>query len=249
QFAFGTADVRYGFSERYVAQTKAIQPLTIALVDPLCALPSIQPSALDARARGHIWFIARQDRVKGTDLFLAAMFRAGEAMWNNYVMYGPSVRFREQVSVFEAMSYCRRRGMPFHYRGSLPYPQLVREAYQSGALVVVASREETFSLVALEALLNGAPILISTHAGATDFIRKRFGDNFAGAIEFDPFDEFGTACAIRSMWTNWEYHRAEVARALVEADLTPEPDRLLQAYVSAPEYDSKLRDAAFQEWS
>ena len=78
QFVFGAADIRYGFSERYVAQTRQVQPLPIALVDPLLALPCLHHSALKARKRGPIWFVARQDRVKGADLFLAALFRSGE---------------------------------------------------------------------------------------------------------------------------------------------------------------------------
>jgi glycosyltransferase involved in cell wall biosynthesis len=129
--------------------------LPIALVDPLLALPGLHHSALKARKRGPIWFVARQDRVKGADLFLAALFRSGEDLWNHYAMFGPSVRFKERASIFEALRYCRMRGMPFNYRGPLSYDDVAVQAYQNGAFVVVPSREETFSLVALEALLHG----------------------------------------------------------------------------------------------
>jgi glycosyltransferase involved in cell wall biosynthesis len=248
QFIFGTADIRYAFSERYAAQTKSLKPLPVVLVDPLCALPDLQSSVLENQRRSRIWFVARQDRVKGADLFLAAIFRAGPAMWDNYVMCGPSVRLRNRVSIFEAMSFCRWRGMPFRYRGPLPYTDVVRDAYRGGGLIVIPSREETFSLVALEALLNGAPVLISKYAGATDFIRNRFGNNFAGAVEFDPFDEFASAAAIQSTWDNWEEHRSAVISALRRVDLDPRPDQLWAAYWSTPHHDPRLRDEAADAW-
>ena len=249
QFIFGAADIRYGFSERYVAQTRQLEPLPIALVDPLCALPAVHHSARRARKRGLIWFVARQDRVKGADLFLAALFRAGEELWNHYAMCGPSVRFKNRASIFEAMGYCRRRGMPFNYRGPLPYADVAIEAYQSGAFVVVPSREETFSLVALEALLHGAPVLLSKHAGAADFIRNRFGFHFEGVDIFDPFDEFAAARAIRSMWEHWPEHREALVKALRETDLSPQPDSLFDAYSSRPEFDPQLRDEAASDWN
>jgi glycosyltransferase involved in cell wall biosynthesis len=248
QFIFGTADIRYAFSERYAAQTQSLEPLPVVLVDPLCALPEVQPSALESPRRSRIWFVARQDRVKGADLFLAAIFRGGQAMWDNYVMCGPSVRLRNRESIFEALSFCRRRGMPFRYRGPLPYADVVRDAYRGGGLIVIPSREETFSLVALEALLNGAPVLISKYAGATNFIRDRFGSNFSGAVEFDPFDEFASAAAIQSMWDNWEEHRGAVVSALRRVDLNPRPDQLSDAYRSTPHHDSRLRNEASDAW-
>jgi glycosyltransferase involved in cell wall biosynthesis len=248
QFVFGAADIRYGISERYVAQTRSLEPLPVALVDPLCALPAVRPSPVDARNQPRVWFVARQDRFKGADLFLAAVFRAGIELWDNYAMCGPSVRHGNRVSVFEGTSYCRNRGMPFHYRGALPYSEVVRQVYRGGALVVVPSREETFSLVALEALLNGTPVLISKHAGAADFIRRRFGAGFAGALEFDPFDESAAATAMLGVWGQLEEHRRAVRRALKEVDLTPQPDRLIEAYSSQARFNAELRDEAFRAW-
>jgi glycosyltransferase involved in cell wall biosynthesis len=252
QLIWGAADVRYGFSDRYVKQTRALDALPVALVDPLCALPALREIAHrllpGERRPGRIWFVARQDRFKGADLFLAAIFRAGEELWNHYSMCGPSVRFGNRVSVFEGMSFCRNRGMPFNYRGPLPYDQIVREVFDTDSCVVVPSREETFNLVAVEALLHGVPVLISKHAGATDFIRERFGNDFAGAVEFDPLDELEAAAAVRSMWVRLEEHREAVRRALDTTDLTARPESLLEAYESEGGYESRLRDDAFQAW-
>jgi glycosyltransferase involved in cell wall biosynthesis len=39
-----------------------------------------------------------------------------------------------------------------------------------------------------------------------------------------------------------------VARALADTDLSPKPERLLEAYFSTPQYDPKLRDEAYEEW-
>ncbi len=39
QFVFGAADIRYGFSERYVKQATQGESQSAAVVDPLCALP------------------------------------------------------------------------------------------------------------------------------------------------------------------------------------------------------------------
>lgn len=249
QFVAGSSDIRYGLSKRYGKETMAREGLFVAPIDPLCALPVMsRPVSGNLQKRGEAWFVARQDRFKGPDLFLAAVFRAGPELWENYAMCGPSVRIGKRASVFEGMSYCRNRGMPFCYRGALRYPEIVREVYENGALVVIPSREETFNLVAIESLFHGAPVLISRHAGAADFIRDRFGGDFNGAVEFDPTNELEAASALRNMWDQWEEHHKAVIQTLKEIDLTPKTESLLAAYSLEPQFNAVLREEAFRCW-
>jgi glycosyltransferase involved in cell wall biosynthesis len=249
QLISGSSDIRYGLSARYGKETAAIEGLPVTLIDPLCALPTISRSvAGNGQKRGEAWFVGRQDRLKGPDLFLASVFRAGQGLWDNYAMCGPSVRHGRHASLFEGMTYCRNRGMPFRYRGVLRFADISREVYAKGALVVIPSRKETFNLVAIEALLHGAPVLVSKHVGAVDFIRDRFGGDFGGAVEFDPTNELEAASALRNMWDQWDEHHEAVIRAIDEIDLTPKPESLLAAYDSEPQFNAVLREEAFCSW-
>jgi glycosyltransferase involved in cell wall biosynthesis len=135
--------------------------------------------------------------------------------------------------------------MPFRYRGVLRFADISREVYAKGALVVIPSRKETFNLVAIEALLHGAPVLISKHVGAVDFIRDRFGGDFGGAVEFDPTNELEAASTLRNMWDQWDEHHEAVIQAIDEIDLTPKPESLLAAYDSEPQFNAVLREEAF----
>jgi glycosyltransferase involved in cell wall biosynthesis len=248
QFIFGSADVRYGFSERYVRQAMSAVPLSAEIIDPLCALPSLRITQHDSGRNATVWFVGRQERIKGGDLFLRAIFRAGPELWQRYAMCGPAARLGNRPAVIEGMSFCRNRGMPFRYRGSLSYANVVREVYETGALVVIPSREDTFNLVALEALLNGVPVLISKYAGAADFIRARFGSDFLGAQEFDPYDELTAAATMRTMLRQLDEHRIAVRGALDHTDLTPQPDRLMHVYTARAQHDRSLRDDASRAW-
>lgn len=62
--------------------------------------------------------------------------------------------------------------LPIYYRGSFNNAML-EEVYGNADLVVVPSVwNETFSFVTLEALSFGTPVLVSSHVGAQDIVRR-----------------------------------------------------------------------------
>ncbi|MCS7064318.1 MAG: glycosyltransferase family 4 protein [Methylacidiphilales bacterium] len=77
-------------------------------------------------------------------------------------------------------------------------PESIAQAIQSASLIIVPSRIETFSRVALEALLNARPVIISSQAGAAEVIEM----SQAGLV----FSS-GSSDALFQAITTWQQQR------------------------------------------
>jgi len=125
-----------------------------------------QIAAFRAQHRlGHaplILFLGRLDPVKGPDLLLEAFFRVADTFPHYQLVFaGPDSGMRPALESAVAGSSCADRVHFIGYVGGRDKSI----AYAAADLLVVPSRREAMSLVALEAGFAGTPVLLTDRCG------------------------------------------------------------------------------------
>lgn len=85
-------------------------------------------------------------------------------------------------------------------------PEQVRQLYRRYGAVIVPSRQESFGLVALEALANGIPLVSAASGGLADFVNSNVAEIIPGV------KSTSIASAVRRMWGNTEITNQRVAQ-------------------------------------
>lgn len=105
----------------------------------------------------NICFVGSTAQYKGLPMLIDILKTIDERKWKLFVWGG---KVGHDVT------------LPIYYRGAFSNAML-EEVYGNTDLVVVPSIwDETFSFVTLEALSFGTPVLVSTHVGAQDVVRR-----------------------------------------------------------------------------
>ncbi|HJU65206.1 MAG TPA: glycosyltransferase family 4 protein, partial [Gemmatimonadaceae bacterium] len=184
------------------------------------AAPSVAPMPVDTslfgqggtRSRDRILFVGRLNAQKGIEHLIAALPKMRAPATLDVVGDGagrePMERLAGSLGVSERI----------RWRGSLPQPELV-PLYQSAAAVAVPSIDEGLGLVAVEAMLCGAPVVASRSGGLTDVVRHD-----ATGLLVPPGDPEALAAALDDLLANPEKGRtlAEAGRMHVLATFAPE---------------------------
>jgi glycosyltransferase involved in cell wall biosynthesis len=137
--------------------------------------------------RHTILFVGRFDRVKGADTMLDAFGLLAKTHPRARLLFaGPDMGLYEGDRIWTMPQYLEARLPPearerISFLGSLPRVEVERRRRQA-LVTVVASRFETFGMVALEALAAGAP-LVTSRAGGLAEIGTPGGDCLAFAAE------------------------------------------------------------------
>jgi glycosyltransferase involved in cell wall biosynthesis len=123
--------------------------------------------------RHTILFVGRFDRVKGADTMLDAFGLLAKTHPQTRLLFaGPDMGLYEGDRIWTMPQYMEARLSPevrarITFLGSLPRAEVEKRRRQA-LVTVVASRFETFGMVALEALAAGAPLVTSRAGGLAE---------------------------------------------------------------------------------
>jgi glycosyltransferase involved in cell wall biosynthesis len=184
------------------------------------ATPAVAPMPVDTqlfepggqRARDTILFVGRLNAQKGIEHLIAALPRMRAPATLDVVGDGGG---REAMQRLAGELGVADR---IRWRGSLRQPELV-PLYQSAGAVAVPSIDEGLGLVAVEAMLCGAPVVASRSGGLTDVVRHD-----ATGLLVPPGDASALAAALDDVLEHPEKGRAlaEAGRMHALASFAPE---------------------------
>jgi glycosyltransferase involved in cell wall biosynthesis len=119
-----------------------------------------------------ILFVGRLNHIKGPDLLLEAFCQAGEVLADSHLVFvGPD---EGMLPSLQRLTMQSGMGDRVHFVGYLGGTDKLR-AYRAAELLVVPSRQEAMSLVALEAGIMGTPVLLTDQCGFDDVARVNGG--------------------------------------------------------------------------
>lgn len=114
----------------------------------------------DLEDHPYVLFVGRLNHIKGPDLLLEAFREAGEELRDHRLVFaGPDEGMLDSLRETAA-----RFGVKVRFVGHVGGREKA-EAYRAARLLVVPSRQEAMSIVALEAGVCGTPVLITDRCG------------------------------------------------------------------------------------
>ena len=141
--------------------------------NPVTVAGDAQAWTLAGCDRHTILFVGRFDRVKGADTMLDAFGLLAKTHPQARLLFaGPDMGLYEGDRIWTMPRYLEARLPPeararITFLGALPRAEVERRRRQA-LVTVVASRFETFGMVALEALAAGAPLVTSRAGGLAE---------------------------------------------------------------------------------
>ena len=230
------ADVVYTISDLHAAENRAVgRPC--ATIDMHDALEAFEAPAAAAPGEGppDLWYVGRLDRNKGPDVFIDMVSRLSRDLYGRVYLTGPDnpwatgIRWSQEVLAQAAVLRVEAE-----YLGELSDAALRARVYQGRSVVVIPSRSDVFNYVALEALLNGCPLVLSKNAGAADFLRLRHPDLAPPII--DPDDVAGAADQLGQLLRDYPSVTGGL-RARLRADAWTQPrQNFMSAVVASAEH-------------
>jgi glycosyltransferase involved in cell wall biosynthesis len=148
-------------------------PDAAVIPNPVAVAPAAEAWTLAGCDRDTILFVGRFDRVKGADTVLDGFGLLARSFPRARLLFaGPDMGLHEGDRIRTLPQYLEAR-LPAEVRGRVSFlgslPRAEVERVRKQALVtVVASRFETFGMVALEALAAGAPLVTSRAGGLAE---------------------------------------------------------------------------------
>lgn len=235
------ADVTYAISDLHIAENIHYAPeLLIDMRDALEEFP-IPPADPPGKGLPDLWFVGRLDRNKGPDLFLRAAARLPRGLFRRCCFAGPdNAAWSPRDTWSETLlRLADDLGIDARYAGELEDEALRTEVYRGRAVLLVTSRSDAFNYVALEALANGCPVILSKHAGAADYLAARYPH--IAPVVIDPEDVDATAAAAEEILSHYE----EAARRL-RSQLREQPLPKPQQGFMYPVFNTAMERAALR---
>lgn len=186
-----TAEVRYAISDAYKSENVG-HGLPVSLIDMHDTIESFPQPVPAPAASGppNVCYVGRLDGAKGPDLFVDLVARMPRHLYGRCLMAGPDnvwsapPRWSDRL-----LQQARDAGVPLEYLGQPRDAEIRDMIYRGRTVLVVPSRTDTFNYVALEAVLNGCPLLLSTRAGACDFLRSAHPELLPPTMDPERLDE------------------------------------------------------------
>ncbi|WP_156927110.1 glycosyltransferase [Azospirillum halopraeferens] len=242
--SIAAADQRYTISGTERADAFG-SDLPIALLDMHDTIESFPP--VDARPPGEgppdLWYVGRLDGAKGPDLFLELAARLPRHLFGGCFYAGPdndwspTARWSDHLADLAAA-----RGLDAVYAGTPSDEEIRRRVYAGRVVLVVPSRTDAFNYVALEAVMNGCPLLLSSRTGASEFLRLHHPHLQPPLM--DPDDPDDAVVKLRTLLETYPAPAVSLRRALRERPL-PKPRSMFMdpIYTSEPASSTDGRDA------
>jgi glycosyltransferase involved in cell wall biosynthesis len=237
---FRSVDIRYAISEFYADRLRRYAPLPINMLDPLAVIRDTQPivSPLEERPPDLV-FVGRRERRKGPDLFLDIAWWCPAEAYRRLVLIGDEgVNHQGMDSRHIVAEVARHRRLNPEVVASMSQNDL-RLLVRQKTVVLLPSRYDQFNLVALEALLDGCPTVISWQAGVSRFIEERLPE--LSWLLVDIGCDRGAAAPTREILENYDRKRSQIVDALRRAKLAPDPESVKHIYDAADQYDHRAR--------
>jgi glycosyltransferase involved in cell wall biosynthesis len=237
---FRAVDARYALSSAYAAQWQRRAPLEINALDPLCLAGSGRPALAAPRAGApDLAFVGRREKWKGPDLFLDIAWCIPDDQYRRLKLIGPDGPNRLGVGSADTLAaMARQRKLDVEILGGLPQVE-VQALLRERTLLLLPSRHDTFNLVALEALTQGCPALVSDRTGFAHWLRGRLPELDWMVV---PIDCSRTAAAhVSELLRDYDARRAALVEALNRAALRPDLASIQAIYDPAPSLDLEAR--------
>ena len=167
-----SVDICYGISAHYAKKTLNLRKKII--LDPNHLRKSIdkeQRSKIqveETKIKKTLTFIGRQEKVKGIDIFLEVIRRVDSDEFD-FEIIGPKVPNLDTYNDIEShkiFSTCPIAEL------QLSEESLAQKLRNENRIIIIPSRFESFSLVALDALNNGNKVVLGSKAGIIQSLRN-----------------------------------------------------------------------------
>ena len=207
--------------------------------DVVVAYPGTDPAAttVASRSGGRLLCVGVVAPHKGQDLLIRALARLTDVDGWTCELVGSL----DQAPAFvdELMQTIQRTNLATRatFTGILTGRSL-ESAYGRADLVVVPSRNESFSMVVSEALARGIPVLAARVGGIPEAMSST-----AAGILVPPDDPWALEVVLRQWWASSE-RRTELKRAAVEADETVRPWSATVAVIASILHEVALSETA-----
>ncbi|MGQ9367389.1 glycosyltransferase [Azospirillum sp. ST 5-10] len=232
--SLAAADQRYTISHTARAEDFAVG-LPITVLDMHDTVESFPPVSAHPPGEGppDLWYVGRLDGAKGPDLFLELAARMPRHLFRRCFYAGPDnerlpmTRWSEHLAALAA-----ERGLDAVYAGTPSDEEIRRRVYGGRVVLVVPSRTDAFNYVALEAVMNGCPILLSRRTGASEFLAANHPHLRPPLM--DPDDLDAAAASLRGLLEDFPRAAAALRQALRARPLPAPRTMFMDAIYTAP---------------
>lgn len=246
--SMAAADIRYAISDVALHQDWQT-PLPIYQLDMHDTLERfpVPPPEPPGEGPPDIWYVGRLDRAKGPDLFVELVAQMPPGSYRHCLITGPDNEWETGTRWSEhVLALARPRGVDARYVGQLSNQDLRSRVFQGRSVVVIPSRTDTFNYVALEALLNGCPVLLSERTGAAAFLREHHPDICPPII--DPEDTATAGQQLRALLDDYAGFSGTLRQRLrVQPFPQPRIGFMDEVYATPPERDAEIREVVVSE--
>ena len=215
------ADVSYTISDFESAENDRENDRTksSAVIDMHDVLDRVPPPMAHPPGEGSpdLWFVGRLDPDDGPDLFIEIAARVPRSLYRNCYLCSPEYpwatsepRWSETV-----LALARERGVPAEYLGELSQEEMRSRAFGGRSVIVIPSRSDAFSHVAVEATMSGTPILLSNRAGAAAFLEAHHAA--IAPLTIDPDDLAEAAAQLKRLLSGYETRSRHLRKTILTA--------------------------------
>lgn len=170
---FRSADVRYALSEAYAEKWRSRCGIESRLIDPLHITGGLAPVMAPRNGeRPDVVFVGRRERSKGPDLFADIVWCLDPTSFNRAILIGSESTGGSGIGsqpTLDVMTRLRQINLDYELHRT---PAELTQLFLGRNVVVLPSRNDTFNLVALEALRHGCPTFVSSRAGVAQWLGK-----------------------------------------------------------------------------
>lgn len=239
-----SADMRYTISTLQQHENADIT-LPISMLDMHETVESFPPPDPEPPGEGppDLWYVGRLDGAKGPDLFIDLVSRVPRELYNHCRFCGPdntwlvTDRWSDHL-----IKMARSKGMNASYEGLLSDADIRSRVYRGRTVLVIPSRTDAFNYVALEAVLNGCPVLLSERTGALGFLQTGYPHLAPPAMRPDDLDS--AAVALREILAHYDQIARKNRRTLLDNPFPPPRTGFMDAVYTGPSgYLAKEREA------
>jgi glycosyltransferase involved in cell wall biosynthesis len=206
---FILADGVYAISNRYREQYLLSHKREVSLIDPLNFIEFKElesPINEISDIKPSIYCIGRMERRKGNDIFLNIIKFLNKNLYNHFYHLGGEDFSNNGENAKKILNqYAANRGIENLYLQNMPQNDLLDFFKKSKAFVILPVRYDTFNLVALEAIMNGCPVAISTNAGVCDYLDEKHPS--VPYIQFKNNDFFQSINQMQEVMSNYDFYR------------------------------------------
>lgn len=241
---YSTADIVYTCVGRpYQDRWRGYADRKINVFDPMLCVQ--QPASCGFTpapgAPVDIVFIGRRERIKGPDLFADIAAFVPQERVGDIIMIGPDgPNSKNEGSATFLAPIIRNRGLSLKSFGSMSGNEM-REVFARRSLIVLPSRFDTLNFVALEALAQGCPVVVSDAAGVAAYVPEERPDVPIGIIDIDCARE--GASVVADWVEHYDERRLDLVRRVNAGALRAKPETLATIY--EPDGKSSLRARSF----